>query len=116
MQVLTNEYPLWATPACKCSPLSTPCRPPQHANAHHAPPLWPVFSRDPWTTDDGTYHEAVTVTKGVKYAANFWIHMFEFQQALLRGCDNEDYWQDMLLEDERFGKGMLAKPNPSKGY
>ena len=56
------------------------------------------------------------MTKGVKYAANFWIHMFEFQQALLRGCDNEDYWQDMLLEDERFGKGMLAKPNPSKGY
>mmetsp|Transcript_5103 Transcript_5103/g.13443 ORF Transcript_5103/g.13443 Transcript_5103/m.13443 type:complete len:401 (+) Transcript_5103:65-1267(+) len=67
--------------------------------------LWPsVKSEDPWTTEEGTYHEAVTVNKGVKYGANFWIHMFEFQEALQRGCDNEDYFQDMLLQRDDFGK------------
>jgi len=25
--------------------------------------------------------------------------MFEFQEALQRGCDNEDYYQDMLLNE-----------------
>ena len=30
---------------------------------------------------------------GVKYSANFWVHMFEFQEALVRGCDNSDYFQ-----------------------
>ena len=38
--------------------------------------LWPsVRSDDPWTIEEGTHHEAVTVDKGIKYAANFWIHM-----------------------------------------
>ena len=37
--------------------------------------------------------QARTVTKGVKYSANFWLHMFEFQAALGRGCDNSDYYQ-----------------------
>ena len=32
--------------------------------------------------------------RGTKYAANFWIHLYEFQDALRRGCDNEDYYQD----------------------
>lgn len=32
--------------------------------------LWPsVHSDDPWKTEDHTYHEAVTVTAGEKYAA-----------------------------------------------
>ena len=46
-----------------------------------------VLSDDPYTTDERTYHEAVEVIKGRKYAANFWIHMFEFQEALKRGCE-----------------------------
>ena len=40
------------------------------------------LSDDPFKTDERTYHEAVTVRKGTKYSANFWIHMYEFQQAL----------------------------------
>ena len=33
--------------------------------------LWPsVHSHDPWETEQETYHEAVTVVKGEKYAAN----------------------------------------------
>jgi hypothetical protein len=86
--------------------------------------LWPsVMSDDPYTTDERTYHEAVAVTRGVKYSANFWIHMYEFQQAppasrstlprlperslrrapaqaLTRGCDNSDYFQDELLQTD----------------
>ena len=42
--------------------------------------LWPsVLSHNPYATEQGTYHEAVTVNKGVKYAANFWIHLYDFQ-------------------------------------
>eukprot|EP00962_Isochrysis_galbana_P057932 scaffold30556_cov104-Isochrysis_galbana.AAC.1 len=37
--------------------------------------------------------QACTVTRGVKYSANFWLHMYEFQAALGRGCDNSDYYQ-----------------------
>ena len=60
--------------------------------------VWPpVMSDDPFKTDERTYHEAVTVRKGTKYSANFWIHMYEFQQALGRGCDNQDYFQANLL-------------------
>ena len=69
--------------------------------------LWPsVFSDDPWSTDERTYHEARTVDKGVKYSANFWIHMFEFQAALGRGCDNSDYYQDDMQGGvQKGGKG-----------
>jgi hypothetical protein len=60
--------------------------------------LWPsVHSDDPWSIEDLTYHEAVTVQKGQKFAANFWIHMFEFQQMLQNGCDNQDYFQAHML-------------------
>ncbi|KAL1528796.1 hypothetical protein AB1Y20_010121 [Prymnesium parvum] len=56
--------------------------------------VWPsVFSHDLFRTDERTFHEAVNVTKGVKYAANFWIHMYDFQGALARGCDNKNYLQ-----------------------
>jgi len=62
---------------------------------------WPsVYSDDPFKTDERTYHEAVAVEKGVKYAANFWLHMYEFQETLQRGCDNSDYFQDSLLGEK----------------
>ena len=73
--------------------------------------LWPsVFSDDPWSTDDRTYHEACTVEMGTKYSANFWIHMFEFQQALGRGCDNSDYYQDVMAPAHSKG----PKPQPRR--
>ena len=59
--------------------------------------LWPsVLPDDPWSKDERTYHEAVTVNRGVKISANFWLHLFEFQEALGRGCANEDYYQDYV--------------------
>ena len=72
--------------------------------------LWPsVKSDDPYTIEEGTYHEAVTVDKGVKYAANFWIHMYEFQKALMHGCDNQDYFQDAMLNSSKFKQGRRAR-------
>jgi len=62
--------------------------------------LWPsVLSENPLVTDERTYHEAVDVEEGVKYGANFWVHMYEFQEALQRGCDNRDYFQARRLVD-----------------
>ena len=75
--------------------------------------LWPsVFSDDPWSTDDRTYHEACTVQAGTKYSANFWIHMFEFQKALGRGCDNSDYYQDAMAP----ASSKAPKPQPPRRH
>ena len=74
--------------------------------------LWPsVLSHDPWTMEQLTYHEAVAVTAGEKYAANFWIHMFEFQQRLQQGCDNEDYYQEMMMGSDGY---VIGRVRPQK--
>ena len=54
--------------------------------------LWPsVHSSDVHATDERTSHEARPVLSGTKYAANFWIHLFDFQTFHGHGCDN--LWQ-----------------------
>ncbi len=64
--------------------------------------LWPsVKSSDPYAIEPLTYHEALTVTKGEKFASNFWLHMFEFQRALAAGCDNRNYYQGGSLRRAR---------------
>lgn len=57
--------------------------------------FWPsVLDDDPSgirvTSDQRTTHEALTVTKGQKFAANMWLHQFDFQTTLAAGCRNED--------------------------
>ena len=57
--------------------------------------MWPsVYDEDPSAirrvSDHRTTHEALTVTKGQKLAANMWLHQFDFQTALSAGCKNED--------------------------
>jgi prolyl 4-hydroxylase len=57
--------------------------------------FWPsVLDTDPsgvrTSSDQRTTHEALTVTKGQKFAANMWLHQFDFQSALGAGCKNED--------------------------
>uniref|UniRef100_A0A7S4WDZ4 Fe2OG dioxygenase domain-containing protein n=1 Tax=Alexandrium monilatum TaxID=311494 RepID=A0A7S4WDZ4_9DINO len=62
--------------------------------------LWPsVHSDHPFTVDDRTRHEAVAVRKGLKYAANFWLHPYDFQGPYLRGCQQTVYFQDFLLDE-----------------
>lgn len=49
--------------------------------------LWPsVMSDDPLLIDQRTMHEARPVIKGKKYAANAWIHLFDFAIPNLWGC------------------------------
>mmetsp|Transcript_18858 Transcript_18858/g.18977 ORF Transcript_18858/g.18977 Transcript_18858/m.18977 type:complete len:395 (-) Transcript_18858:129-1313(-) len=49
--------------------------------------LWPsVLNHWPNRVDGRTTHEAKPVIKGKKFAANAWIHLFDFQQANLWGC------------------------------
>jgi len=48
---------------------------------------WPHGLEDnPWKKDDRTHHEAMPVLQGVKMAANYWIHVDDFKQAMALGC------------------------------
>lgn len=49
--------------------------------------LWPgVLNNDPFSIDWRTRHEAVPVKTGVKYAANSWIHNYDFRTAYNWAC------------------------------
>ena len=53
--------------------------------------LWPsVLDADPNARDDRTEHESVAVVAGTKFAANYWLHMWDFQQPTRRGCGNTE--------------------------
>jgi prolyl 4-hydroxylase len=50
--------------------------------------LWPsVLDSDPFEIDSSTYHQAMPVEKGVKFAANGWIHSYDYLSAQARGCN-----------------------------
>lgn len=44
------------------------------------------MSDDPMEIDERTIHEARPVLKGKKFAANAWIHLYNFKQSNLWGC------------------------------
>jgi len=49
--------------------------------------IWPATHNDrPFEQDERTHHEALPVTKGIKYAANFWIHQYDYVTAHHQGC------------------------------
>ena len=49
--------------------------------------LWPsVLDEDPLEKDPRTDHEAKEVIKGVKFAANAWVHSEDFQSPHALGC------------------------------
>tara|TARA_B110001452_G_scaffold37928_1_gene29014 strand:+ start:1211 stop:1627 length:417 start_codon:yes stop_codon:yes gene_type:complete len=49
--------------------------------------LWPsVKHDDPHIIDPRTHHEALPVTKGEKFGANFWIHQYDFKAPYKTGC------------------------------
>lgn len=51
--------------------------------------LWPsVKEAEPHQMDTRTHHEAKSVTKGIKYAANFWVHQYDFRGPYARGCSS----------------------------
>lgn len=49
--------------------------------------LWPsVLNAEPMAKDGRTQHQALDVKKGIKYAANGWIHMYDYITPQKRGC------------------------------
>ena len=53
--------------------------------------LWPsVLDRDPNERDDRTEHEAVAVREGTKFAANYWLHLWDFEGPDALGCGNTE--------------------------
>jgi prolyl 4-hydroxylase len=49
--------------------------------------LWPsVLDRNPTLTDSRTTHQAKPVIRGIKFAANSWIHLYNFRVPNLWGC------------------------------
>jgi len=50
--------------------------------------LWPsVEDGDLEREEENTDHEALKVESGIKFAANVWIHLYEYREAYERGCD-----------------------------
>jgi len=50
--------------------------------------LWPsVYSSEPMNKDRRTNHQALPVEAGVKFGANAWIHMFDYQTPQRNGCN-----------------------------
>ena len=49
-----------------------------------------VTDDDPFERDDRTDHEALAVEGGIKYAANYWLHMYPFRGKSDR-CENIAY-------------------------
>jgi len=49
--------------------------------------LWPsVLSSNPESVDDRMDHEALPVIKGTKFAANAWIHLYDYMYPHSLGC------------------------------
>ena len=49
---------------------------------------WPHgMEHNLWQKDDRTHHEAMPVIKGIKKAANYWIHGSDFKGSMAAGCD-----------------------------
>ena len=49
---------------------------------------WPHgMEHNLWQKDDRTHHEAMPVIKGLKKAANYWIHAMDFKSSMAAGCD-----------------------------
>merc|ERR1711879_257414 len=49
--------------------------------------LWPsVLAEAPNTIDPRTHREALPVTRGEKFGANFWIHQHDFKNTHAKGC------------------------------
>lgn len=49
--------------------------------------LWPsVLDSEPMKKDGRMMHQALEVVAGTKFAANGWIHMYDYQMAQSKGC------------------------------
>jgi len=52
--------------------------------------LWPsVTEAEPFKKEERTDHEALPVTRGEKFGANFWVHQYDFKGAHATGCTHD---------------------------
>ena len=50
--------------------------------------LWPsAMNADPMGKDGRMMHQALPVEKGLKFGANLWTHMYDYQAPQLTGCN-----------------------------
>ena len=50
--------------------------------------LWPsVYSSNPFDSDNRMRHQALPVEAGTKFAANGWIHMYDYVTPQEKGCN-----------------------------
>jgi len=50
--------------------------------------LWPsIMNAEPMIQDGRTRHQALPVEKGLKFGANAWVHMFDYQAPQAIGCN-----------------------------
>jgi prolyl 4-hydroxylase len=50
--------------------------------------LWPsVLNSEPLKKDGRMMHQALEVEEGMKFAANGWIHMYDYVSAQAKGCN-----------------------------
>lgn len=60
--------------------------------------LWPSsLDSDPEAIDSRTVHAALPVIKGRKFAANYWMHLYNFKVATAWGCTGLSFNQPPLL-------------------
>mmetsp|Transcript_40425 Transcript_40425/g.80999 ORF Transcript_40425/g.80999 Transcript_40425/m.80999 type:complete len:115 (-) Transcript_40425:111-455(-) len=49
--------------------------------------LWPsVMNHSPDTDEPMTFHEGLPPDAGIKYAANVWVHMYDYRTPASLGC------------------------------
>lgn len=51
-----------------------------------------IINEDPNKRDENTFHESLTVSKGTKFSANYWIHLYPYKFYV--GCDNKAYYEN----------------------
>jgi prolyl 4-hydroxylase len=50
--------------------------------------LWPsVYNSEPMNSDERFMHQALPVNAGLKFGANAWVHMFDYQAPQVIGCN-----------------------------
>ena len=78
--------------------------------------IWPnvLDTDDTDTADLRTRHQATKVIKGVKYAANKWIHNYNFDRAMRYGCYPDHASIVKLYFDHYFEQEQIRAHNSAK--
>ncbi len=51
-----------------------------------------IINEYPNKRDENTFHESLSVIKGTKFSANYWIHLYPYK--MYKGCSNKPYYEN----------------------